>query len=128
MAQLFVLLIGLAVVVPFVSHEVGGFGHAWQAYQSTIAQRSGPVNWWTWGDTALLLVFGGIPWHVYFQRVLASRDEATARQLSIWRDCSAPVAAVPPALIGILACGADWSARGLASPDATLVLPYVLRT
>ncbi len=34
---------------------------------------------------------------------------------------------MPPALIGILACGADWSARGLASPDATLILPYVLK-
>jgi high affinity choline transporter 7 len=127
MAQLFILLIGLAVVVPFVSHEVGGFGHAWQAYQSTIAARSGEINWWTWGDTALLLVFGGIPWHVYFQRVLASKDEATARQLSILAGLLCALAAVPPALIGILACGADWSARGLASPDATLILPYVLK-
>jgi len=27
-------------------------------------------------DTALLLVFGGIPVHVYFQRVLAARTSA----------------------------------------------------
>ena len=64
---------------------------------------------------------------MYFQRVLASKDEATARQLSILAGLLCALAAVPPALIGILACGADWSARGLASPDATLVLPYVLK-
>jgi high affinity choline transporter 7 len=127
MAQLFVLIIGLAVVVPFVAHAVGGFPHAWQAYQATVASRPDDVNWWTWGDTALLLVFGGIPWHVYFQRVLAARDEATARRLSILAGLMCMVAAVPPTLIGILACGADWAGRGLAVPDATLVLPYVLR-
>ena len=32
---------------------------------------------------ACLLVFGGIPWQVYFQRVLACPDERTARRLSI---------------------------------------------
>ena len=126
-AQLVVLIIGLAVVVPFVSHSVGGFPHAWQAYQAAVAHRGDAVNWWSWSDTALLLVFGGIPWHVYFQRVLAARDEATARNLSIWAGLLCMVAAVPPLLIGILACGADWTARGLAGPDATLVLPYVLR-
>ena len=59
--------------------------------------------------------------------MLASKDEATARQLSILAGLLCALAAVPPALLGILACGADWSARGLASPDATLILPYVLK-
>jgi len=85
------------------------------------------VNWWAWGDAMLLLVFGGIPWHVYFQRVLAARDEATARQLSVLAALACLVAAIPPVLIGVLATGADWAALGLAAPDATLVLPYVLR-
>ena len=127
MAQLFVLILGLAVVVPFVAQSAGGFSHAWQAYQATVASRPESVNWWTWGDTALLLVFGGIPWHVYFQRVLATRDESTARRLSILAGLLCMVAAVPPALIGILACGVDWTSRGLAAPEATLVLPYALR-
>ena len=127
MAQLFVLILGLALVVPFVAQAAGGFSHAWQAYQATVASRPESVNWWTWGDTALLLVFGGIPWHVYFQRVLATRDESTARRLSILAGLLCMVAAVPPALIGILACGVDWTSRGLAAPEATLVLPYALR-
>lgn len=126
-AQLVVLIIGLWVVVPFVAHGVGGFDHAWQAYQARIGSASHPMNWWAWSDTAALLVFGGIPWHVYFQRVLAAKDEQTARRLSIAAGLVCLVAAVPPALIGILACGADWTARGVAAPSPTLVLPYLLR-
>jgi high affinity choline transporter 7 len=64
---------------------------------------------------------------VYFQRVLAARNEDVARRLSLLAGLLCMVAAVPPALIGMLACGADWHARGIAGPEATLVLPYVLR-
>jgi high affinity choline transporter 7 len=56
-----------------------------------------------------------------------ARDEATARRLSLLAAGCCLLAAVPPALIGVLARGADWTALGLAEPDATLVLPYVLR-
>ncbi len=126
-AQLVVLVGGLALVVPFVASATGGFSHAWQAYQARTSAAAGPVNWWAWTDSALLLVFGGIPWHVYFQRVLAARDERTARRLSIVAGVMCLAAAVPPALIGILACGADWTAAGVPAPEAALVLPYVLR-
>jgi high affinity choline transporter 7 len=126
-AQLIVLIVGLYVVVPFVAHGVGGFAGAWQAYQAKVAASATPVNWWAWGDTAALLVFGGIPWHVYFQRVLAARDERTARRLSIAAGFVCVIAAVPPALLGILACGADWASAGTTAPDAALVLPSLLR-
>ncbi len=125
--QLVVLVVGLWLVVPFVAHSVGGFGHAFDVYRARMAAAPQAVNWWAWSDSALLLVFGGIPWHVYFQRVLAARDEATARALSLLAAAGCMFAAIPPALIGILAGAADWSARGLAAPDAALVLPYVLR-
>ncbi len=82
-AQLIVLILGLWVVVPFVAASVGGFGPALEAYSAHVAARPSAVNWWAWSDSMLLLVFGGIPWHVYFQRVLAARDEATARRLSV---------------------------------------------
>ena len=126
-AQLVVLVVGLWVVVPFVAYEVGGFATAFDAYRARVGASAPPVNWWAWSDSALLLVFGGIPWHVYFQRVLAARDEATARMLSIAAGASCMVAAVPPALIGILAAATDWTGRGLANPEPALVLPYVLR-
>lgn len=126
-AQLIVLILGLWIVVPFVAASVGGFGPALEAYRAHVALGPPAVNWWAWGDSMLLLVFGGIPWHVYFQRVLAARDEATARRLSILAAFACLVAAVPPVVIGVLARGADWAALGLAAPDPTLVLPYVLR-
>lgn len=126
-AQLIVLVIGLCVVVPFVASAVGGFGPALDAYRAHVRASPSAVNWWAWGDSMLLLIFGGIPWHVYFQRVLASRDESTARRLSLIAAVCCLAAAVPPALIGVLAHGADWAALGLAAPEPTLVLPYVLR-
>jgi solute carrier family 5 (high affinity choline transporter), member 7 len=125
--QLLVLICGLWLVVPFVASAVGGFEHAFDTYGARMAAVPQAVNWWAWSDSALLLVFGGIPWHVYFQRVLAARDEATARTLSLLAAAGCMLAAIPPALIGILAGAADWSARGLAEPDAALILPYVLR-
>ena len=125
-AQLVVLVLGLCVVVPFVAASVGGFGPALETYHAHLGSPSA-VNWWAWSDSMLLLVFGGIPWHVYFQRVLASRDEATARRLSIIAAACCLAAAVPPVLIGVLAHGADWTGLGLAAPEPTLVLPYVLR-
>jgi high affinity choline transporter 7 len=124
-AQLIVLVLGLWIVVPFVAEAVGGFGPAVEQYQARMAVRP-PVNWWSWSDSALLLVFGGIPWHVYFQRVLAARDEHVARRLSLLAAGCCLLAAVPPALIGILAHGADWAALGVSSPDATRLLPFVL--
>jgi high affinity choline transporter 7 len=125
-AQLVVLIGGLWIVVPFVSAGVGGFDHAWTTYQARVAGAA-PVNWWAWTDTAALLTFGGIPWHVYFQRVLAARDEQTARRLSILAGLVCLVAAVPPALLGILASGADWAARGISEPLPAHVLPVLLR-
>ena len=107
-AQLVVLVIGLWLVVPFVSASVGGFGHAWATYQTHVLAKAPPINWWTWGDSGLLLVFGGIPWHVYFQRVLAARDEQVAKRLSIFAGLFCMFAAIPPMLIGILASAADW--------------------
>lgn len=125
-AQLVILVGGLWVVVPFVAQAAGGWPVAWAAYQQARAETSASVNWWAWSDTALLLVLGGIPWHVYFQRVLASRDERTARSLSLLAAGCCLIAAVPPVLIGICARALDWSARGLAEPVAAQVLPYVL--
>jgi len=82
--------------------------------------------YWQWWDFALVLVFGGIPWQVYFQRVLAAEDETKARWLSIGAGGLALLAAVPAALLGMIAASADWEAAGASAPEpASLVLPYV---
>ncbi|HEX7087341.1 MAG TPA: hypothetical protein VF198_13325 [Vicinamibacterales bacterium] len=118
-------MIGLWVVVPPVADAVGGFGPALEQYNTRMAAAPA-VNWWSWTDSALLLVFGGIPWHVYFQRVLAARDEHVARRLSLFAAVCCLFAALPPALIGILAHGADWAALGVPDPEPARMLPYVL--
>ena len=49
----------------------------------TISTWTGQVtNWGLWWDTALLLMFGGIPWQVYFQRVLSCDSSKNAKILS----------------------------------------------
>lgn len=83
------------------------------------------AQWW---DGALLLVFGGIPWQVYFQRVLASKDARTARNLSLWAGLICLLAAIPPVLIGIIASTTDWGLSSLPElQEASSVLPHVIK-
>lgn len=84
--------------------------------------------YWNWWDYALLLCLGGIPWQVYFQRVLASKDEDTAVRLSIIAGFVCLIAAVPAVLIGIAGQVADWSLLSVSAPPvAASTLPWVIR-
>lgn len=135
-AQLILLVVGLIIVVPFTLQYVGGLDHAWSLY---TAQKGATASllpshealgnyYWIWWDSALLLIFGGIPWQVYFQRVLASKDEKTAVRLSIIAGLVCLVAATPAIIIGIVGAVADWEALGVPAPEnAASVLPHVIR-
>ncbi|WP_234571767.1 sodium:solute symporter family protein [Rhodohalobacter sp. 614A] len=134
--QLILLLVGLSLTVPFALDAVGGWPAAWEQYQNTFGaaasffpSREALGNYyWNWWDYALLLCFGGIPWQVYFQRVLASRDENTAVRLSVIAGVVCLIAAVPAVLIGIAGQTADWSLLNApAPPDAASTLPWVIR-
>lgn len=139
--QLVILLLGLTIVIPFAAEKVGGLEVAIDAYQAKkgmLANLFPPLDgwrhpewgnsYWNWWDFALLLIFGGIPWQVYFQRVLAAKNEKTALRLSIIAGIVCMFAAIPPILIGIIADSVDWAAVG-APPltEPSLVLPYVIR-
>jgi hypothetical protein len=82
-----------------------------------------------WLDMALLLIFGGIPWQGYFQRVLSAKNEKAAMWLSILAGrLVCLLVAVPSALIGIVGYSANWAAFATAAPHkAAIVLPYALR-
>ncbi|CAG0886997.1 unnamed protein product [Darwinula stevensoni] len=54
-------------------------------------------------DSGLLLIFGGIPWQVYFQRVLSSRTASNAKMLSYVAAVGCILMAIPPVLVGGLA-------------------------
>ena len=94
---------------------------------STKALGNYYFNWW---DNALLLIFGGIPWQVYFQRVLSSRNEKTAVRLSVIAGLVCLAAAIPAIIIGIIGTAVpSWESLGAkgAPTDPALILPYVIR-
>ncbi|MFB5661781.1 sodium:solute symporter family protein [Alteribacillus sp. HJP-4] len=139
--QMAILLIGLFLVLPFAFGNVGSLSVNWENYQAdfgTYANLFPPLDgwnhpdwgnyYWNWWDYALLLIFGGIAWQVYFQRVLSAKDENTAMWLSISAGFICLIAALPAVLIGIIGYNADWSAFGAQAPEsAAMVLPQVLR-
>lgn len=134
--QMVLLLLGLALVIPFALEATGGLSETWELYTIKKGAAASPIPshealgnyYWNWWDYALLLIFGGIPWQVYFQRVLSSKDEDTAVRLSIFAGFICLLAAIPAILIGIVGDVAPWEAMGLMPPpDAASTLPYVVR-
>ncbi len=134
--QMIILIGGLLLVLPFALEATGGWEQVWSTYQekkgalaSLIPSREAlGSSYWNWWDYALLLIFGGIPWQVYFQRVLSAKDEQTAVKLSIIAGFVCLLAAVPAVMIGIISASADWQGMGLAAPpDGASTLPYVIR-
>ncbi len=134
--QLLLLFFGLLIVVPSSLSRVGDLNELWQNYQlkfgttaTLLPSRAALGNYfWNWWDYALLLVFGGIPWQVYFQRVLSAKDEKTAMWLSIFAGFICLLAAVPAVIIGMIGATFDWTGAGLMPPpDAATTLPHVIR-
>ncbi len=134
--QLILLLLGLCLVVPFALQQVGSLDQVWEMYKvkkgatATLIPTKEALGsyYWNWWDYALLLIFGGIPWQVYFQRVLSAKDENTARWLSILAGFICVLVAIPAVMIGMVGDVFDWQAAGLlAPPDAASTLPHVVR-
>jgi len=132
--QLAILMLGLYIALPFVIPD-GGLTGLWNRYEAQMGNGAVPWPSWEWGDSyylwwdsALLLIFGGIPWHVYFQRVLSSESESTAQWLSFGAGGLCLIAALPAVIIGMICATTDWSALGLEGPQSGAVaLPYVLK-
>ena len=62
-----------------------------------------PLDLGEWIDTMLLLIFGGIPWQGYMQRILAIRNTKTAQYLSMISTFGCAIMSVPSAYIGVVA-------------------------
>jgi solute carrier family 5 (high affinity choline transporter), member 7 len=140
--QFFFMAGGLCLAIPFLLDQVGSISTVWTAYHEQLGanallfppgsafQLSDARDAWGWGwlDTALLLVFGGIPWHVYFQRVLACKTERTAVVFSVCAGFLCLAMSLPPALIGAIGRTVDWSHTAVGPPEnAAVILPYLLR-
>ena len=125
--QLALVAIGLAIALPFVLNGAGGLAHVVTAYATARPDRTGIVpplqassaTWTTasivsWWDTSVMLVFGGIPWNCYFQRVLSCRTPEGARNQSIIAGVLTILLTVPPLLMGMAAFSFPWPADILA--------------
>src|SRR5690606_34671962 len=108
--QLAMIIFGLFLVIPFSLQYTGGLENTWTHYVAGMQELGNnyanlfpPLdgwrdpswgNWyWNWWDNALMLIFGGIAWQVYFQRVLSAKNEKTAMWLSIMAGVFALLAA-----------------------------------
>lgn len=140
--QLACILLGLLLALPFIFQATGGLPAVLEQYANTMGdaaslfpalsewsgQGSMGASVWLWTDFALLLILGGIPWQVYFQRVLSSRDPQTAARLSYCAAIGCILLAIPPILIGMAGASFDWASIGLAGPEsASHILPYVIK-
>ncbi|CAD5224414.1 unnamed protein product [Bursaphelenchus okinawaensis] len=137
--QLFCIFIGLWLSIP-----------AAFAQDKTTSIISNPSKWigdlgptlpekLLWWDNMLLTIFGGIPWQVYFQRVLSSKTSRGAQLLSYAAGVGCIVMAVPPAIIGAIARNTDWSLTDyrpynnatrvsqIPSEQSSMVVPLVLQ-
>lgn len=136
--QLFFLLVGLFVILPFALSHTGGLSATYDAYSqikgsaaNLLPLGEGFQDWgnhyWNWWDMALMLMLGGIPWQVYFQRVLAARSEDAAVKLSIGAAFICLIAAVPAVLVGMVAAVFDWHSIGVDFAEPLFAMPYVIR-
>ncbi|KAF6207661.1 hypothetical protein GE061_016108 [Apolygus lucorum] len=129
--QLFCIFIGLWMCVPFAwanehvkplsSQEVDWIG------------RVEPKDYGFYLDYGLLLILGGIPWQVYFQRVLSSKSAGRAQILSYVAAFGCVIMAVPPVLIGAIARSTAWNETAYKGPyplttdETSMILPMVLQ-
>jgi high affinity choline transporter 7 len=126
--QLACLLLGLCVAIPFGISQAGGADVVLKTYTTKMPTFPQGSAVWRWGDMALLLILGGIPWQVYFQRVLAARDEQTAVRLSLIGAVGCLLMAIPAVILGAIGAVANWAPTGIDPSDQpALILPYVLR-
>jgi len=129
--QLFCIFIGLWLTVPYaLTHKaVGSLALNETDWLGSIPADS--PQWGLWVDYWMLLICGGIPWQVYFQRVLSARTPRSAQMLSFSASVGCILAAVPACLIGAIAKATDWSETDFGHTpvdyEKKLVLPLVMQ-
>lgn len=104
-----------AVTTPLRSSNLEMFRNETQDYSKFFGKlKKNDVG--VWIDYAIMLIFGGIPWQAYFQRVLSARDVSVARTLSFCAAFGCFSAAIPSIVIGLITMNTDWPATEYAQP------------
>ena len=129
--QLFMIFVGLWLCVPFsLAHP------AVKSMSSDVHDWIGELPGDEIGryvDYGLLLTLGGVPWQVYFQRVLSTRTARKAQLLSYVAAIGCLLMAIPPVIIGAIGRVTAWNETEFAGPlpldkaHQSLVLPLVLQ-
>ncbi|CAG2197318.1 CHT1 [Mytilus edulis] len=134
--QLLCIFFGLWLSIPFaMTHDA--VTSISVNYTTVWIQELDPAYSGQYIDAFLLLIFGGIGWQVYFQRVLSARTTRIAENLSYFAGFACLFLTIPPLLIGAIAAQTDWSQTGYESAknfsgalpkgDERMVLPLVLQ-
>ncbi len=117
--QLGLVALGLAAALPYALGAAGGLSHAWGMYRMAHTAPWTSDETLAWWDVSLMLVFGGIPWNCYFQRVLSCRTPRDARAQSLLAGVLTMAFTIPPLLMGVAAFAYPWSAAHLERLRAT---------
>jgi high affinity choline transporter 7 len=133
--QLSLLFLGLGIILPFIIDSSGGLAVTWTAYSAKWGESASflpstgalGTSYWVWWDYAFLLVFGGIPWHSYFQRVLAAKTDKAAVSFSVIAGFVCLFAAIPPIIIGMVGGVTDWTSFGGPPENSLNIMPYVMK-
>uniref|UniRef100_A0A672RJ31 High affinity choline transporter 1 n=1 Tax=Sinocyclocheilus grahami TaxID=75366 RepID=A0A672RJ31_SINGR len=135
--QLFCIFIGLWISVPFALSNPAvsdiDITAVNTVFQSPWLGEINPSDGWMWADNFCLLMLGGIPWQVYFQRVLSASSASYAQVLSFLAAFGCLVMAVPSVLIGAIGASTDWNqtSYGPVPPvekdESDMILPIVLQ-
>lgn len=108
--QLGLIVFGLWLAVPFAVGSAGGAEGLVRGVTDLSGSLRSAHEVLSYADWLLLLILGGIPWNVYFQRVLATRDADVARWLSIGGGVLCLLMAIPALILGFSAHATDWGA------------------
>ncbi|CAH1104314.1 unnamed protein product [Psylliodes chrysocephalus] len=129
--QLFCIFIGLWMCIPFawLNDHVAPLSSMEVDWIGEVKRE----EYFYYIDYALLLIFGGIPWQVYFQRVLSSKSAGRAQVLSFVAAFGCVLMAIPPVLIGAIAKSTAWNETDYKGPypltvdETSMILPMVLQ-
>ncbi|GLH08680.1 High-affinity choline transporter 1 [Gryllus bimaculatus] len=128
--QLACIVFGLVLSAPFAYHH-SAVNHETVKKVDWIGtiERKDLAEWI---DSMLLLIFGGIPWQGYFQRILSMRTVRQAQVLSVFAMFGCFFMAFPPALFGVVAKSTNWTevegfGREITDDDKAIILPLTLR-
>ncbi|XP_043926879.1 high affinity choline transporter 1 [Protopterus annectens] len=134
--QLFCIFIGLWISIPYALRNPAvtdiGFTAVQYVYQEPWLGTLNSEDVASWIDNFLLLMLGGIPWQVYFQRVLSASSATYAQVLSFLAAMGCLVMALPSILIGAVGASTDWNQTtyGLPEPvnrnESEMILPIVM--